>query len=180
MSHLLDMFADPHALHAIMVHLPIMLGLLGVIPIAALCIGRFRSTQLRWVVAAWFMLLAASSGAAAISGHAAATNLDRADPPLSSGERAAVAVHHYRGSRAWIWPLIPVALVLLSARPRWRAPAGAAAALSAVGVAVWFGVIAHAGGRLVYARGLGVPTRAHADVGGPGLQGEGSPAGESP
>ncbi len=179
MSHLPQTLADPHALHGMLVHLPIMLGLLGVVPVAVLCIGRFRSERLRWFVAAWFVVLAASSGAAAISGSAAATNLDRTDPPLSAEERAAVAVHHHRGSRAWIWPLIPGVLVLVSARPRWRAPAGIAAALAAVGVAVWFGVIAHAGGRLVYARGLGVPPRASADIGDSGVHPDGGSGGAS-
>lgn len=160
MESLLESLSDPHSLHAMLVHLPIMLGVLGVLPLAALCVSRFRSGPLRALTVAWFLALSASAGAAAMSGNSAAANLGHADPPLAQDERAAVAVHEHRGERAWIWPLIPAAFVLASGSRRWRAAAGAGAVLASVGVAVWFGVIAHAGGRLVYARGLGVPERA--------------------
>ncbi len=159
MESMLETLRDPHARHAMMVHLPIILGVLGVIPLGVLALNRFRSTRLRWIVAAWFLMLSISSLAAAQSGTTAARNLERLTPPLHPEDMAAVAKHEYRGGRAWIWPLIPAALVAVSAGPRTRPIAGAAAILAGAGVACWFGVIAHVGGRLVYARGLGVPER---------------------
>ncbi len=159
MESMLESLRDPHARHAMMVHLPIIFGLLGVVPLAALCLNRLRSDRLRWIVVAWFLTLSLSSLVAAHSGAAAARNLERLSPPLHPRDAAAVAKHEHRGGRAWIWPLIPCALVALTARPRVRPYAGAAAMVAAAGVALWFGVIAHVGGRLVYARGLGVPAR---------------------
>ncbi len=159
MESMLESLRDPHARHAMMVHLPIILGVLGVVPLGVLCLNRFRSNRLRWIVVAWFLTLSFSSLVAAHSGSAAARNLERLNPPLHPRDAAAVAKHEHRGGRAWIWPLIPAALVALTARPRVRPCAAAAAMLAGVGVAMWFGVIAHVGGRLVYARGLGVPAR---------------------
>ncbi len=142
-----------------LVHLPIMLGVLAVVPAVVLCFDRFRSARLRAIGIAWFVLLSASSGAAAVSGNAAARGLEGRAPALTPDDRAAVAVHQYRGERAWIWPLFPATLIALSAHPRLRRSAGTCGVLAAALVSIWFCVVAHAGGRLVYARGLGVPQR---------------------
>lgn len=159
MQSLVEALRDPHARHAMLVHLPIVLGVTGVVPLAILAMGRFRCDRLRWTVVAWFALLSLSSLVAASSGSAAARNLERSIPPLSPGDQRALAMHEHRGERAWIWPLIPALLVAWTARPAARPVAGRAAAVAAVGVACWFGLIGHVGGRLVYARGLGVPVR---------------------
>lgn len=159
MQSLLDSLRDPHARHAMLVHMPIMLGVMGVVPLAALAVGGFRCDRLRWTVVAWFALLSLSSLVAAQSGSAAARKLERSIPPLAPADQSALAMHEHRGERAWIWPLIPALLVAWTARPRARPAAGSAAVLAAAGVAVWFGLIGHVGGRLVYAHGLGVPAR---------------------
>jgi hypothetical protein len=159
MNSLLESLADPHARHAMFVHLPIVLGLLGIAPLIALAFTRFTSRGLRVATIAWFLFLSASAGLAAVSGNAAAQGLENGATALAPDDRAAVAVHEQRGERAWIWPLIPAALLAAGTHPRWRTTAGTGAVLAGLGVAIWFGVIAHAGGRLVYARGLGVPVR---------------------
>ncbi len=159
MHSLLESLADPHSRHAMLVHVPIVLGLLGIVPLVALACTRFSSRGLRTATIAWFLFLSAASAAAAVSGNAAAQGLENGASPLTADERAAVAVHEHRGERAWIWPLIPAALLVISARARWRRTAGTGAVLASLGIAIWFGVIAHAGGRLVYSRGLGVPVR---------------------
>ena len=164
MQQLLHSWQDPHARHAMFVHLPIVMAMIGVLPLLALAFGGFRSVTLRIAVIACFLLGSAGSLAAANSGLAAAARLTEpaVAPPLTEAERAAIEVHRGRGRIAWVWPLIPAALVAGTWSPR-RAPrlaAGSLALTASVCVAGWFGVIGHAGGQLVYAHGLGVPSRA--------------------
>lgn len=161
MDTLLESWNDPHSRHAMLVHLPIVLGTLGVVPLLALAWTGFKSDRLKWTIAACFLVASAGSLLAANAGQAAADRIERVWAPLSPLEREVIAQHERRGERAWIWPLIPAALVLatLSARRSVRLGAGTLAAAAACAVAVWMGVIGHAGGRLVYAHGLGVPER---------------------
>jgi hypothetical protein len=160
MERFMESWSDPHIRHAILVHIPITLGLVGVLPLAWLAIDRFRSPTLKQVVVAWFLVAALGAKAAAMAGEEAADHLREAGA-MSEADASAVAVHEGRGGIAWVWPLIPAGLTALTFTPRRgvRMAAGALAVAGACGVTGWYGVIAHAGGGLVYAHGLGVPQR---------------------
>jgi uncharacterized membrane protein len=160
MHSLLDAWSDPHTRHAMLVHLPLALGLLGVIPLLALAYGGFRSEPLRRVSIGLFLFLSFGAWMAAQAGHEALESIRRG-AALSDGEVAVLEVHEWRGQSAWMWPLLPAALVAVAGTGGrvTRVAAGSASVAAGLGVAAWFCVIGHAGGQLVYAHGLGVPTR---------------------
>jgi uncharacterized membrane protein len=166
MNQFLESWADPHARHAMLVHTPIVLAMLGVplVIAAAVLTGRSEGLArfLRTLALAAFIVASGGALVAAQAGHAAADALQSHHPPLLPAEESAIAIHRSRGSIAWIWPLIPAALLGLAQcgnRGRSSAPWCVLAVVASLGVATWYGVIAHAGGRLVYRHGLGVPVR---------------------
>ena len=161
MSDLLQTLQDPHARHAMLVHLPIIFGALGFIPAIALLINKARNHWLRGTVVVWFVLASIGAGLAAGAGEDAAEGVEHASPALSATEEHALEEHEELGENGWIWPLIPAVLVLVTLvpRPPVRLAAAGLAAVASLGVAGWIATTAHAGGELVYAYGLGVPER---------------------
>lgn len=171
MNEFLQTWQDPHARHAALVHLPVVLGALGAAPLVALACTRFKNATLKWVCVVWFALASAGAALAASAGEDAADGVEHTGAHVTPAEHAALERHEDLGDGGWMWPLIPAALVALTFVPR-RAVAvasGSLAIAAGVGVAVWIALTAHAGGRLVYVYGLGVPARGDAAV---------SPAGE--
>lgn len=152
---------DPHARHAFLVHTPLVLGALGVFPLLGLAFRGFKSRPMRIVCMVWFLLMSGIAFMAEESGEAAAGNLWSLDPPMTGAEARAIERHEELGENGWIWPLIPCVLVTLTFVPKKpvRMTAGIVAIVAAVGVSAWVAMTGHAGGRLVYIHGLGVPER---------------------
>ncbi len=163
MESMLDAWNDPHMRHAMLVHLPIVLGGLGVLPLVALALTGFRNTALKLVCVAWFLLASAGAGLAAGSGEEAYESVE-ANVAMSAAAEADLEEHEELGEGGWIWPLIPGALVagtLIPAGDKRRAvpiAAGALAIAASLGVAAWVGLTSHAGGTLVYVHGIGAPS----------------------
>jgi uncharacterized membrane protein len=186
MTDILNLWNDPHARHAMLIHFPIVLGTLGILPLIVLALTRFRSTPLKLLCVGWFV--AASFGAfmAADAGHDAAEQVEHgAKVPLTAAAKAMLEEHEELGENGWIWPLIPGALVALTLLParkpkeegvkpkrRIQVAAGFLALAGAVGVGVWVAITADHGGRLVYVYSVGVPTQT-------GVQPQVSPEGVS-
>jgi hypothetical protein len=161
MSELLAMLASPQARHAMSVHLPIAAAILGLGPLILAACGGFRSVSMRSAAIVCFMIVSAGAFIAAQTGHHAAQAVRADQAPLALHEEALLATHERRGQAAWIWPLLPAALVaatFIGRRPV-RLIAGPLATLSGIAVAWWMLTIAHVGGTLVYEHGLGVPLR---------------------
>lgn len=159
MQGMLDTLQDPHARHAMLVHFPIVLALIGVVPLAIHLAMKARSRGLGLALAAWYAAASIGTALAANAGEAAEEGVEAL--ALTPAERAALERHEELGENGWIWPLIPAALaaVTLVPRSRLRLAAGGIALAAGAGVAVWVGATAHAGGELVYKHGLGVPQR---------------------
>lgn len=152
---------DPHARHALLVHAPIVLAILGILPLLLLTLGGFRSAALKVMIVLWFGLASGGAWLAAEAGEDAEHALEKRPPALTAVEDAAVHRHEELGEQAWIWPLIPAGLTLLTlAGPRkMQIGAGVLAILASAGVAFQFARIGHTGGRIVYLYGVGVPAR---------------------
>ena len=151
---------DPNARHAMFVHMPIALGVLGVIPVGILAMTRFRSTAARWSSVGWFAMVTIGAGFAAGAGEDARDKVI-IDPLITPVELDAVNEHARLGMDGWIWPLLVlIVLSLTFIRKSWvRWPAGTLACIGALAIAVWISVAGHTGGKLVYQHGLGVPER---------------------
>ena len=156
---MLSSFADPHARHALLVHLPIVFGLLGIVPCLVFAATGFKSKAARVVCIAWFLVASAGAGVAAISGEEAEEGVEHSG--LTAIEDEALEAHEELGEGGWIWPLIPAVLIGVTFVPKkqLRIGAGSLAVIASVGVAVWMAQTARLGGKLVYVYGLGVPER---------------------
>ena len=156
---MLSSFADPHARHALLVHLPIVFGVLGIVPCLVFAVSGFKSKVGRVVCIAWFAAASAGAGLAAGAGEEAVEGVEGG--AISAVEKAAIHEHEELGEGGWMWPLIPALLIGMTLVPKKqvRVGAGVLAAAASVGVAVWIAQTAHLGGRLVYVYGLGVPER---------------------
>lgn len=155
-----QMFADPHARHAMLIHAPIVLGSLAFLPIAVALILRLKYRSL--LAVGFVMLLMASGGAAvaAEAGEEASEHLDWESGVLSKADEAAIKRHEKLGDGGWIWPLIPAGLLGLALFTRAKGLQAGAATLALVGslgVGGWVALTAHRGGQLVYLHGVGVP-----------------------
>lgn len=161
MSDILEMLSDPHARHAMLVHFPIVLGLLGIVPVIALVVTRFKSQTLKIVAISCYLLMSAGAGLAASAGEEAEEHVEDVQPGLTEVEDDAIEEHEELGEGGWMWPLIPAVLIGVTflKDKRVRIGGGALAIIASAGVAGWIGLTAHSGGTLVYVHGLGVPER---------------------
>ncbi|MEO0649343.1 MAG: hypothetical protein AAFZ65_01535 [Planctomycetota bacterium] len=155
--------ADPHARHALFVHLPIAFGLLGVLPALLLAAARFDSRRASVVCVAWALTTMVGLGLAAGAGEEAYELVEAASPALSEVEHDALHEHEELGEGAWLWavPSVLLAAATFSRRPQVRQGAGVTLILANLGLTVFVAVAGHTGGQLVYTHGLGVPERAH-------------------
>lgn len=167
MNGFIDSFTDPHARHAILSHLPIVLGALGFLPVAAWLATRMKNRATLITGLVMFALASAGAFAAAQAGEAAQHHLSG---PMSVAAETALERHEELGESGWLWPLAPFGALavagLIPAR-RLRATFGAVALAAALGVAGWVALTAHEGGNLVYVHGVGVPA--------PGAQAQAAP-----
>ncbi|MFI4917572.1 MAG: hypothetical protein ACIAS6_13840 [Phycisphaerales bacterium JB060] len=159
---MLQSFQDPHSRHAVLVHFPIVLGALGLIPVAALAVLRFRSRVASAACIAWFVLAMAGLGLASGAGEEAYERVEEAQPPLTQAEHDALEEHESRGEGAWLWalPAVVRAAATLVPRAPVRIAAGVLLVAAAGTLSGFVAVTGHTGGKLVYEHGLGVPQRA--------------------
>lgn len=169
----LESWADPHARHAMLVQFPVVLGVLGVIPMLVLAGRGFRNRTMVLVMVLWFGAAAATAWLAEQASDASAALVEGSQPPLTDLELEALAWHTALADAGWIWPLVPAALLLLTLvqRKDVRIAAGSLATAASVGVAIWVLLTVQAGHALVYEHGLSVPAR-DVPVPDPALPGE--------
>lgn len=166
-NEFLQTWQDPHARHAMIVHIPVALGALGVLPLLALAATRFASRPLKLLCIGWFLVASAGAFLAANAGEDAKEGVEQV---ATAAAKAAMHDHEELGENGWAWPLIPAGLLVVSLVPRQRvaALAGVLAIAGALGVTGWVAYTGHTGGKLVYTFGVGVPA--------PGAAGTQNPA----
>ncbi len=150
--------ADPQQKHAMMIHLPIAVSLLGVFGLAAMMITRGRSRALRWCCVGLYVLGGLAAWTAAEAGEEA---MDRLDPAVMTQEALEhLEKHEEMGERVWLFLMLTGAIAAVSAsrRNRVRTASLALALLAGFGTAAYTGVTSHHGGAMVYRHGVGVPT----------------------
>lgn len=166
MNDLLQTWNDPHARHAMIVHWPIVLGMLTPVMMLLVALTRGRNRTLAWLTLACAAGVTVGAFMAADSGEHAVDSIEMRFSPISAAEGNAVEDHEHRGQDIWKWSLCPLLFTALATVP-WRKPAVrwvviALALLFTTGTAVNIGATAHAGGKILYEHGLGVPERGKA------------------
>lgn len=152
---------DPNAFHAMTVHLPIALGIVGALLAVAMALVGFRSRGLAAVTALCFLAASAGALVARSAGEDAAETLENPAAPLTVEEHFAVEEHEEAGENLWIWTLVPGALagMTVTKRRRVRLIVGVVAVAAAFAGAGATIRTAHLGGVLVYQHGLGAAER---------------------
>jgi uncharacterized membrane protein len=153
-----DTFRNPSRLHAAVVHLPVAIGIIGVIFVVALALTRGRSSTLRAVALVLYLIGALSGFVAYRSGEAAQEHATR-NVMLTDAADAAFEQHEDMGEVAWMFlagTMLAVGLTAIN-RPMVRGAFVAIALAASLTTAGWIVLTAHYGGALVYQHGIGVP-----------------------
>lgn len=154
-QEVLDVLSHPQALHAALVHAPVVLAMIGALLCMLVLATRGRHAWLRNGACICLALVLVSALGAARAGQSAFGLMG--DVSLAARETA--AMHRWMGERVWILALLALGAALLARSTRPRAAMigriGAAAASGTLGA--WVILTAHHGGTLVYKHGVGVP-----------------------
>jgi|GEM_PF-976384 len=165
MNDLLQLLNDPHARHSLLVHFPIALSIFGVLPLIALALTKFKSNTLKLVCVACFGIASISGYFAMDAGEDSIDHIFKEHlPKPTQVEKAAMHDHAELGEVVWIWSLVPVGLIGVSLIPKRKVAviAGSLGLVAGLAASVQVGLTGHAGGKLVYVYGLGVPERGEA------------------
>jgi uncharacterized membrane protein len=169
-----ETWSHPAMRHALLVHWPIVLGIIAVPLIAALAITTSRSIALRLAALAAAAAVVVATFMAQQSGERAES---AAEGALSADADAALHEHEELGDAATIAPMVMAGLVALSfiRLPVVRVGAPWLALGCSLFGAAWIAKTAHHGGTLVYVHGVGA-----AAGGAAGPDGQESPAAAPP
>ncbi len=153
MREFLDAWGDPQMRHAMVVHFPIVLSLVG-LPfalLAALCHSKDRARPIRWVTLIAYLMLAVSLYVAQESGDEA----EHAVGSLSETGHEELEEHEEHGLNLWWWPaaICVVAGVGFVHRPSVRITSAWLVVVAGALVAQRVAHTAVHGGRLVYEHG---------------------------
>ncbi len=174
-----DAMRDPQMRHAALVHVPVALSMLGLVPVLVSVIFSGRRAAPRWVACAAYALLLLTALVTVQSGQAAHDELGL----LPDEVYQTVEEHQQMAEKIWIFALVTGVLMVSGALPgqslqkvsdrlpgdrlskvsnwlggdRPRKVSAWLAALAGLATAGWVGVTAHHGGTLVYEWGVGTP-----------------------
>ena len=149
----LEAWGDPQMRHAMVVHFPIVLSVIGlpVALLAALWHSKDRGRVMRWVALTTYLVLAASLYVAQESGEEA----EHAAGPLSEAGHEELEEHEHHGLNLWWWPaaICLVAGAGFIPRPAVRITSSWLVVVAGAIVAQRVAETADHGGRLVYEHG---------------------------
>lgn len=153
MTELMQAWNDPQMRHAMMVHAPITLSLLGLLVAIANAALGWKLASLRWVACITLILFAFSAKAAESSGQFAETETGA----LSEAAMELLHEHEEHALNMYLLAAGAAILVGLSAiKQKWVRHGSAWLAVLLAGFAVMrIGAAAHHGGELVYAHAVG-------------------------
>jgi len=156
-----DIFSQPAMLHAISVHMPVALSILG-LPLAFLTVvlpNRYASFRIAALVV--YLALTASAVAAVETGEDAR---EQVPPDIRTEASKLLDQHEWMAEYVWMFGLGTALLLGMSLVPAkalrvpwvYRLTVGLAFAAS-ISTAAWVGLTGHKGGELVYVHGIGTP-----------------------
>jgi mono/diheme cytochrome c family protein len=150
----MDAWGDPGMRHAMVVHFPIVLSVVGIPAAVAAALITDKTKAMRWTALALYVGLALSGMLARSSGHGAR---DAVYGSLSDEGQRLLEEHDELGHKVWLFGVAVAVLVGVSfARNRMlRLPSSWLAVAAAIAAAGWTANTADHGGRLVYDHGAG-------------------------
>ena len=158
LSRLLEAWTDPSMRHAMLVHFPIVLSLIGLPFLLLGAILKRRQVPALWTALALYAALAAAAGAAKLSGERAEESVEGS---LDETGETLLEEHEERAEWVWVFALGVAALTGAGLAPvaALRRAAPWVAAAGGLFVAGWVADTADHGGRLVYEHGAGTKAK---------------------
>lgn len=155
---ILDTRLNPFQHHAMWVHLPITIAVVGAAGVFALTLTGGRGAVLRWSCVVLYLLGSLVAVVTARLGEAAMANLDVS--VMTEDALRELEAHEEMGEQVAVWLGVTSGLLVFTAirRPWWRTILLIASLVSGLGTLGWVAVTAHHGGNMVYRYGVGVPT----------------------
>ena len=147
---------SPQVLHAVLVHLPLALGMIGIPMVFIGAVTKMNNPTLRWVIFFVYVFMALTALPAAFMGARA---LSAAEGTMPAAAVAIAESHKWMAKNAWVLPLITAFLVLICrTKQEWfRVAVATLAVLAGVAAGIWMGITGYYGGELVYGYGIGTP-----------------------
>ncbi|MCP4645704.1 MAG: hypothetical protein GY851_34985 [bacterium] len=151
-----QVLANPQMKHAIMVHLPVALAVLGVPLVLLASVIKTKRFGLRWFAALAYVVLIVAAVVTVESGEVA---LDVVPETVPQEARDVAHDHEEMAEKVWMFGLATAILLALTAVPNTTARRifVALAILASLATAGWVGVVGYHGGVLVYDHGVGTP-----------------------
>lgn len=153
-TSIFEAFNDPQMRHAALVHMPIALAILGIIPAAVALIAPKLGRAPVVVTIIVYLLLIGASWAGVLSGEVAYGEMGNI-PPLVHDQ---AHDHEELAEKIWYFALAAAvfSLAALAKQPKVALVSKALVLLIGLGCAGWTANVAHLGGSLVYDFGVGV------------------------
>lgn len=154
--NLSELLPNTQEAHAITVHLPVAISIIGVLVVAVALLLKTSKDVLRWSAVATYLLLAVTGYVAVETGEDARTEVSGA---ISPAIWEVIDEHEEMAEYVWMFAVGTSVLLLISifTKGMTRLGTGIAAFALAIAAAVWVGLTGHYGGDLVYQYGIGIP-----------------------
>jgi uncharacterized membrane protein len=146
--------ANPQQRHAMIVHMPVAISVLGVVTLIVLAIVRGRSNPVRWLAAGMYFIAAVTAYMAKLSGFEASMMVEVFSPAFQDDLK-----HHKQlAENLPIAMLTQAILISLTALPKKkvRITMLVLSLVMSLWLAVWVAQTAHHGGEMVYVHGAAV------------------------
>ena len=155
----------PPRLHAMVVHFPIAISVIGLIMLFVLAFTGGKSNGWRW---ACVLVYAIGAGTAFVAFQSGQQALSDASSSLTSDAVSELASRHEEmGEKVWIFLAVTTVLIAVTAIPYPPCRIGflVLSILAGIATAGWVAVTGHEGGTLVYMHGIGTRSTQAQDSG---------------
>ena len=171
LNSMIEAFENPATRHAMIVHLPMALAVVGV-PFVIAAVLFSRSLGLRMAVLAMYILCLGGAWMGRMSGEEAEAQVPG---DLTPAAIEALERHEFLGMWFWITVAVTVSMLAMSLipKPPVRRLFGVLAVLASLVTLGWAALLGHEGGQLVYTHGVGTPVMLSADTPTPAPVGRG-------
>ncbi len=151
-----DGLDNPHIIHALAVHIPVAMAMLGVLLALMCAVTQMKNLPLRRLAIGWYAFMAVVSFATVLTGE---RTLDKIPGTVAVDVRKAINMHEMLAENVWILAAITtlVAIFCGAKRDNVRSTFTVLLVLASLVTAAWIGVAAWYGTSLVYRDGIGVP-----------------------
>ncbi len=158
-TQILQDTSRPNEWHAMVVHFPVVISVLGVGLALLLLVTLGRSHWVRWLTVALYAVGVVAALTAMDAGHDAAEHIHAMHVKLSPQAAAMLRQHAEMGKKVWIFMALTTVLAALTAIPKKpvRITLVVLALVASLSTAGWVAVTGHYGGTLVYQYGVGAP-----------------------